>query len=962
MPRQAAGLVSRADLLAAWATAAPGDDAARARVADLLGFTPRPPAPPQQPDSGRATPAPAPHVPEPQPAPAEGTAAALQAQLPMATSWEAAAATDGTPAPPPGEPGTAAPMPPLQPYDPGLQLPWSPLVRPARLWPALAHSLQQPRDAGIDLTALLRQLARGQPAQRLTRRQRGLWSGQQWVVIDKAPHLQPFAADMAGVVSALARLRGPAGLVLWCVAGSPDLPQGPPASGPHRTQAVRGRWPTPPPGTSVLLLSDLAALRTDAAAPAAARQWRDFVQHLHRSGAMPLAWVPMAPRQVQRDWARALAMHCLQPGAGLRRQSGQPGAGTEELARLQALLPMLHAMLACCVHLDPLLLRALRLAHPALRHEPALEALYWQQGGTPDGAASASRASRVLQPAVSAQVRAGLAALPADALDPAVRLAIGELLLRRHAGQPRALLTEELSLWHVHAAPKAAGPAWPPALVRAAAEAERWLHALGDHAAALPADGPAAERLAQYGSHLLARHRDDAAWQQRLAPALARLWALAPTPDAPVHLPAATLQQALQQRQPLPVRRYTIVQYRGGLWLWPAETLPPRASPIAFDWPAARVVLDRPGAGRSVLQPDGQPCLLPEANGPLLPAVLHGDGVSIGLECQRPPWASSWGRDRSGLFADLTVYQVVQRLRWLPPGEFWMGSPDDEPGHHHGEGRRGVRLTMGLWLADSACTQALWQAVMGSNPAHFQGDLQRPVEQVSFDDVQLFLQQLREQLPPGCLPGLPTEAEWEYACRAGTDTAFHFGPAIDRNLVNFNAAHDTPLAQRGEESKSTVPVKSLPPNAWGLHEMHGNVWEWCDDYSRVFPPQRPIGIAENPLGSREQGPDAPRAMRGGSWFHGAVAARSALRGAERRADRGHYLGFRLALRSTIQEAPDGVDMPSAPEAPAVAAPQAVADPASPAGRRNRKGLTDEERWLFGSDAPTTPPQLPKHKP
>jgi len=265
-----------------------------------------------------------------------------------------------------------------------------------------------------------------------------------------------------------------------------------------------------------------------------------------------------------------------------------------------------------------------------------------------------------------------------------------------------------------------------------------------------------------------------------------------------------------------------------------------------------------------------------------------------------PPWADAWGDDVYGLWADLCLGSVVQRLRWIEPGQFLMGSPDGELERFGNEGpQHAVRISTGFWLADSACTQDLWLAVLaGDNPARFKDDLQCPVEQVSFDDVHAFLTALTVQLPAGSQATLPTEAQWEYACRAGSTTPFSFGVNITPATVNFDGGlSKTPEAPERIYREQTVPVKSLPPNAWGLHEMHGNVWEWCDDGQRVYV-LVPAGRAlVDPAGPREMRDNAHRAVRGGSWLRAARRCRSAYRNANPRRDRYDYLGFRLALRS-----------------------------------------------------------------
>ncbi len=252
-----------------------------------------------------------------------------------------------------------------------------------------------------------------------------------------------------------------------------------------------------------------------------------------------------------------------------------------------------------------------------------------------------------------------------------------------------------------------------------------------------------------------------------------------------------------------------------------------------------------------------------------------------------PPWASEWGEDTFGLYADLDFQGVIQRFRWIVPGTFLMGSPESEPERYEDEIQHPVTLTQGFWLADSACTQALWLAVMGSNPSRFQGLHDNPVERVSWEDVQGFLQVLNDRLPD-LQARLPTEAELEYACRAGTTTPFSFGDTIMPEQVNYDGNYPYAGAAEGLYRKKTVPVKSLPPNPWGLYEMHGNVLEWCADWLGDYP----TAAVDDP-----SGPSAgqSRVLRGGSWRSSAGWARSARRSGSEPGDRLSSIGFRLAL-------------------------------------------------------------------
>jgi formylglycine-generating enzyme required for sulfatase activity len=210
----------------------------------------------------------------------------------------------------------------------------------------------------------------------------------------------------------------------------------------------------------------------------------------------------------------------------------------------------------------------------------------------------------------------------------------------------------------------------------------------------------------------------------------------------------------------------------------------------------------------------------------------------------------------------------------IPPGSFLMGSPEDEPGRMSDEGpRHRVTLTRGAWLGTCPVTQAQWQAVMGDNPAHFHG-AHRPVEQVSLADCWAFCAELGRRT--GRAFRLPAEAEWEYACRAGTTTPYHFGSAISGDLASFE----------GQWGEQTTPVGQFTPNAWGLYDMHGNVWEWCGDRKRWY------GHAE--ATDPYQGETGVPVARGGAWVSEPWLCRSACRWGDP-GRRHSFLGFRLAL-------------------------------------------------------------------
>lgn len=253
-----------------------------------------------------------------------------------------------------------------------------------------------------------------------------------------------------------------------------------------------------------------------------------------------------------------------------------------------------------------------------------------------------------------------------------------------------------------------------------------------------------------------------------------------------------------------------------------------------------------------------------------------------------PTWACEWEEDAYwGLAATLNLNGVKQTFRWIQPGTFLMGAPKREVDRSDDETQHQVTLTRGYWLADTACTQALWQAVMGDNPSEFKDDPANPVEQVSWDDVRTFLDSLNDMVP-GLDAGLPSEAQWEYACRADTTTPFSFGKNITPDQVNYDGNHPYADGKKGQDRKRTVPVRSLPPNPWGLYEIHGNVFEWCADWYSEYlsgPQIDPSGPSEGVL----------RVLRGGSYFNGGQGCRAALRGWNGPGVHRGNFGFRLAL-------------------------------------------------------------------
>ena len=211
----------------------------------------------------------------------------------------------------------------------------------------------------------------------------------------------------------------------------------------------------------------------------------------------------------------------------------------------------------------------------------------------------------------------------------------------------------------------------------------------------------------------------------------------------------------------------------------------------------------------------------------------------------------------------------------IPAGKFKMGSPESEMGHSKAETQHEVTLTKPFYMGKYEVTQEQWESVMGKNPSDTKGG-KLPVTQVSWEDCQEFIKKLNAKTKGGYR--LPTEAEWEYSCRAGTTTAYSFGDEITPKDANyFDSKIDKPVA-----------VGSYKPNAFGLYDLHGNVWEWCEDWYGDYP----AGAVTDPKGPAK-GED--RVLRGGSFLNYVSQARSSFQYNFTPTIRSDYLaGLRLA--------------------------------------------------------------------
>lgn len=736
-------------------------------------------------------------------------------------------------------------------------LPALPLVERHRLWPALRHSLSEEGRHGVDLAALVRSLARAHLPAQLPQRRDRRWVNDVLVIWDTSVRLTPYQADFEMIVSEVGARHGGVGLRLWRLHGQPE------AGFDCREVHSAGL---------VLVLSDLGNLAVDEGLRAG---WRRVLHACRAQGARVVAWLPHGERLVDREAAELGAMHCL-VSRTVRRGPVRHGAATAairgERQRLAGLRETLLVRAAVCLQLEVALLRRLRKTDAALQAEPGVEAMAWNH----QPVVRTSLVSRALAPEHAAGYRKQFSVLSAEIQGEVLR-EVTEV----HSREGRSTEMVETLIWQTYARPEVAS-----AQDNTVQTARRWCRNL---AAKLQQDAKrggirSADR--DFAADLAARTAQDVEFVRTQSEWFDSVWAasgLRRVPDGMSAERAFRAQQRSNADSSWPVKAYRPVLKQGGIFLAQATVPFTSLRCIGPEWSMAEAVVTDSSGRTEKLSLERE--LVPvESRAPEGHQVaLRSDfGLLTWVNMIRPKWADQWGRDIFGLYADVNIVYKPQRLRYIEPGTFLMGSPDSKPDRDDDEGpQHQVTLTEGYWLADTTCTQALWQAVMGNNPSHFKGDPDLPVENVSWDDVQEFLTRLNSLLPSGCEAALPTEAQWEYACRAGTKTPYWFGESISAEQAHF----DQPWG-----SGRTVPVKARPANGWGLYQMHGNLWEWCAGSRRQYSAQ----AVENPPDGQDKD---SRALRGGSWHDVAGGARSAYRFGRPRDDRSRDFGFRFSLRS-----------------------------------------------------------------
>ena len=581
----------------------------------------------------------------------------------------------------------------------------------------------------------------------------------------------------------------------------------------------------------LLVLGDLGAL--EQRRRGVSDRWLAFGQDVRKCACRPLALVPCAATYLSAEMQEVWEVIPWEFAQSVGTEA-QRGENSDALQMLQVLLSM-------AVRLEPGLVREVRRTLPYGNLNAALESFFWQQ----DELIGTSETAATWHPSAAKRLRQQFdGPFHADADE--LRKQVLRILETWRLHLPAEIFFEELLGL---SGPTIAQLGWEK-IYQTALEYFRWLRQ--NPKLLTPGD------TTSDWFHRFEQRLSDATWASSpVADDLAQLWYWAHQEDAEAVPPPSLKTVFFEGTESVPEQRAMICE--------------------GSEKPTVQLVSDGQRPGRVIAE-------LSTRNGLLTAAVPF-------WKAAQPAIANRFQRDEYGAWFEFEVERenrspVVQRMRWIPPGSCKMGAPESEKERFDDEGPQHLAtISQGYWMFDTPCTQPLWSTVMGGNPSRFQGE-HRPVERVSWRDAQEFTIRLGDLI--GLDLNLPTEAQWEYACRAGTATTFHFGDQITPDRARYSVS--------GEEE--TADVGSYDSNAWGLFDMHGNVDEWCHDGKRLYTCEAVV----DPVGPTEEG--AFRVARGGSWFVHARVVRAAFRYAFPPHGRRGDLGFRCVW---VQEAAEPVE-------------------------------------------------------
>lgn len=764
----------------------------------------------------------------------------------------------------------------------------TPLAPWSRLWPRLKKALQNEtptRDVNID--AYVHDVCRGVMSSSIPRLTRPTWPARMSIWLDRSARLIPFWEDESFVAEKLQKLCGQSNVRLRIL--EPSIQSRSLAARGDLLAGVRLDLTEP-----VLILGDLGVYGTDVD-----REVWQRTGHRLRSREIRLsALVPTSRKRLSSSMAHVWQAN---PWEQNRQGVGLSGASSGG--------DLLLTMCAAAAHIEPGLLRDLRLLLPKDLVDASMEADVWNH----EDVGSASSTAMMLNEAALARRRETFAQDPALA---PYREKVSAMIQVWHENLPLEVSHAEALTWH-EMVPSVKPPGDVQEALAFAQRLEGSLLAAGEESAD-------AWALSRFGQALLTGMPEGI---YKKVPALRTLWVASFTGKAaPEGVDPTAIRKQLERAGQ--TRTWALRQIGNVMKFFPNDRGAAWPSHVRdLGSPVALLVAARPWVtivrGSRMEEVRLEPGLtLDLVSDELL--ELRTDRCTLTLQTfvfqDEPDWVGA-GRDRFGLWAEAKFAGVKHRFRWIPPGKFLMGSPENEAGRHDNEGpQHWVTWTNGRWLGETPVTQGLWKAATGNNPSFFQSAKQstddRPVENVSWEEGMAFASKLGGRLP--------TEAEWEYACRAGTNTATWAGdldvlgdnnaPLLDAiawyggncgvkyDLDQWYDTTDWPDKQHAFARGGTRVVGKKDPNPFGLYDMLGNVYAWCRD---VDGPYASKAVVDPDQVEDVENRYAIRVMRGGSWGSRAWGMRAARRNAPPPDYREDGIGFRLARDANSKPATKG---------------------------------------------------------
>lgn len=777
-----------------------------------------------------------------------------------------------------------------------------------RLWPFL-HRCQSRRRSGPKLAVgrLVATLAKLAPLTTIPYEPIWQWTRDSWIVLDLRDTLFPFHDDMLDLVRR------------WRMTFGPDAC--------HIVVSPKGQPPNdmPPPETPALYIGDFGMLNNSGNSPHGGhrrmlRAWSEYGHRLQRRKSRTYALLP-CPRHrwdpaISSVWTCACWSEMAQPPSVDRGWSPQEGKPGDDRAAFECL----SDLAAPALRIEMPLLRALRRLLPPDLDHPGIEYDFFH-------ACTRDLDAVVMSGEAAMRARPGFRSLPFE-----TRQRIVELLRRHHTDHAEIVRARETLVLEACGAPMSDKECKDARDLVQQACAALLRHLQAEDREAILRAGFANWQQCELES-----------FTESTAEETAVIWRF--------------LQELLEHPE---TARPAVIADQDLLWL---EGILRKAISQEINWQLRHVGdnvrFESPSTDDDSVHGihyGGPPVRFPARNQRLEIIRRSPEGYAkrdedfncgyrirhercvqeiemrtdlsiLRYDAIRPPdWVSRFGWDRFGLFADFEVGGVTFALRWIPPGEFQMGSSEDEPGRGNAEGPpHRVTIGQGFWMASTPVTQAQYAAITGQRPSRFKNAGDRaPVENVSWDDCRKFCDKLQVEMiqldkraEQELTAGLPSEAQWEYACRAGTDSALYTGPLAilgenngpeldaiawygGNSGVDYEGAHDSsawPNKQYEHRRAGTHPVATKQANPWGLYDMLGNVWEWCEDPWH----DNYEGAPDDGTVWADNAAEGYRVFRGGSWAFAARYCRCACRDWWHPGLRGGGSGFRFVFAARFNE-------------------------------------------------------------